>query len=56
MRKSKYCVGGVVYVTSLKQYALVAAPTLSGTVAHLVTESNPGELIKYNIRTNKIIK
>lgn len=56
MRKSKYCVGGVVYVAPLKQYALVAAPTMSGTVAHLITESNPGELIKYNIRTNKIIK
>ena len=56
MRKSKYCVGGVIYLTSIKKYALVAAPTLSGTVAHLIMEDNPQELIKYNIRTNKIIK
>lgn len=54
--KKRYSVGSVHYIPSIKGHALVAAPTLSGTVTHLVTEKCPGELIKYNIRTNKIIK
>ena len=54
-KASKYAVGNVFYLQALKQDVMVVAPPASGTVAYLVTSDDYNTVIKYNLRTNKLI-
>ncbi len=54
-KRTKYSVGATFYCAPLKEEAMVIAPVESGTVAHIVPAKDPNLVIKYNIRTNKII-
>ena len=57
MKKStKYAIGNVFYLQAIKEDVMVVAPTEAGTVAYVVPARDPNLVLKYNIRTNKLIK
>lgn len=53
-KQSKYSLGSVFYLPSMKQDVMVVAPVLAGTVAYIVPASDPTQVMHYNIRTNKL--
>ena len=53
-RRTKYSVGSVFYLSSMKQDAMVIAPVEAGTVAYIVPANDPNQVMHYNIRTNKL--
>lgn len=53
-KQSKYSLGSVFYLSSMKQDVMVVAPVLAGTVAYVVPANDPDQVMKYNIRTNKL--
>jgi len=55
-KHTKYAIGSTFYLAAIKEDVMVVAPTSSGTVAYVVPATDPGLVLKYNIRTNKLIK
>lgn len=53
-RRTKYSVGSVFYLPHMKQDAMVIAPVEAGTVAYVVPAGDPNQVMKYNIRNNKL--
>jgi hypothetical protein len=53
-KQSKYSIGSVFYLSSIKQDAMVVAPVMGGTITYIVPAADPNQVMQYNIRTNKL--
>jgi len=55
-KTSKYVMGAIFYVASIKEYVMVVTPVMAGTVVGVSPTTNLDLVLRYNIRTNKLIK
>ena len=51
-KASKYSIGSVFYLPTIKQYVMVVTPVEAGTVVYVVSAGDLDKTMKYNIRTN----
>jgi hypothetical protein len=53
-KASKYSIGSVFYLPTIKQYVMVVTPVEAGTVVYVVSAGDVSKVMKYNIRKNKL--